>query len=456
MWRSPRSQDRVRAVPRGATLRAWPRLDRAPNPGGSISGQVSRSATAVLVAAAVLLGAVLLFSVPASVFASTAAAASQTTGKQVTPAFPFGEPHPQAITAAAAFLIDTESGRVLYSRNANLRLPMASITKIMTAVIVLESLKLDAEVQASSNATGTLGSGIALQKGEVLTVEQLLYALLVSSANDAAIALAEATAGSVGSFVETMNDKAETLGLTNTHFVNPNGLNAEGHYSSARDLATLAGYAMKDPVFRSIVRTGTYSLPWPGHDTPRKLESQNLLLGKYAWVTGIKTGSTPYARYCLVSSGTRDGVSLMNVLLGAENDDLRWSETEALMSYGFSLYPRTVLIDKGEFVTELGVPDPLGRSIRLVADRSLTVSLYKSDKVSSIVTVDRDAVLPVRAGDVFGTIEFVLNGESIGAARLISAQAVDVPTIRMIVTHLHEMWPPELGLSEYLRTRPPV
>ena len=399
--------------------------------------------------------AVMFFTAALAGFAPSASASTQSAGSKITPTFPFGEPRPPAITGTAAILIDMDSGRILYSRNANARVPMASTTKIMTAIIALESLELDATVTISADVAATAGSRLWLEAGEVFTVEQLMYALLVSSANDAAVALAEAAAGNVKAFVNEMNEKAQALGLANTHFVNPHGLNAKKHFSSARDLATLAQYAMQDPVFRRIVRTREYTIPWAGQDTPRELENHNVLLGKQAWVTGVKTGSTPYAKYCLVASGTRDGVSLLSVLLGAADDDLRWRETEALLGYGFSLYPRTVLADKGEIVAELDVPDRLDRRVSLVASRSLTVSLFNTDVVTSSVSVGRDVVLPVHAGDVFGAIDFTLDGKSLGSVSLVAAQSVDKVTIKMFLECWRDLWPPKLGLGDYLQALPP-
>ena len=399
-----------------------------------------------------LLAMVLLFVVASPRLVPPASASTPVSGKTITPALADDEPRPPTITATAAIVIDMDSGRVLYSRNANARVPMASTTKIMTAVVALESLALQTKVTISANAAATIGSKLWLETGQVLTVEQLMYGLLVSSANDAAVALAEATAGSTRAFVEKMNEKAKALGLSNTHFANVNGLNAEKHFSSAKDLAILAQHAMQDPAFRSIVRTREYSLPDPANPgMSLEHKNHNLLLNWRAWVTGVKTGSTPYAKYCLVASATRDGVSLISVLLGAEEDAVRWKESKALLKYGFSLYARTVLADRGEMVTELAVPDGLDRRVRLVADRPLVASLFKTDVVTSSVRADRAVVLPVQAGDVFGTMEFTLDGTSLGSVNLIAAQPVENVTIRMILDHWRDRWLPNLALRDLLR-----
>ena len=384
----------------------------------------------------------------------SALALSHFAGPQIEPAFSDGEPKIPAITSPAAIVVGMESGTILYSHNANARLPMASTTKIMTGILVLESLKLDAKVSISREVGATPGSAIGFQEGEVLTVRQLMYALLVASANDAATALAEASAGSVQAFVQKMNEKARALGMINTHFVNVHGLNADKHFSSAKDLATLARYAMKNPEFRRFVATEEYLLPRPGQDAPRKLENHNLLLGKSAWVTGVKTGSTPYARNCLVASGTRDGVSVISVLLGAVQDQTRWKESKALLEYGFSLSPLTTLVDKGQLIAELPIGDHLARNIRLVAARALTVSLGKSDLVTSTVTIDRDIVLPVRAGDVFGKIEFIRQGGSLASVPVVAAQSIGPATLATILTYWQASWPP-LHLGERLRVSRP-
>ncbi len=384
--------------------------------------------------------------------ASSASASTQIARDKITPVFAQDRAAPPTITATAAIVMDMDSGRIVFSHNANARLPMASTTKIMTAVIVLESLPLDKKVTISGAAAATGGSALGLLRGEVLTVEQLLYCLLVPSANDAAVALAQATAGSVKEFVKMMNAKAKTLGLSNTHFVNPSGLHDEKHFSSAKDLATLTQYAMQDPVFRRIVRTHSYDLPRPGQDAPRKLKNHNALLAANSWVTGVKTGSTPYADYCLVASGSKDGVSFVSVLLGAADDETRWEESQALLDYGFTRYTRTVLADQGRFVAELDVPDSLGEQIRLVEGQTLVTSLFEEDVVTSTATLDRDPELPVQIGDVYGTVEFALDGESIGSVDLVAAQPIERVTLEMLLSALREPWAPGLRLDGLLRS----
>ncbi len=207
------------------------------------------------------------------------------------------------IRSPAAILINADTGKVLYERKADVRRPMASTTKIMTGILILENMDLKTPVTVSKIAAQTPEPATWLREGDVLTVEQLLYALLLRSANSAAVALAEACSGSVEAFVAMMNAKAKELGMNDTQFVNPNGLDKTGHYSTAADMARLGQYAMKNEEFRKIVSTLSYTLSLPGRSAPLVFENHNVLLGRLGWVTGIKTGLTPKAEQCLVGFG---------------------------------------------------------------------------------------------------------------------------------------------------------
>jgi serine-type D-Ala-D-Ala carboxypeptidase (penicillin-binding protein 5/6) len=352
-------------------------------------------------------------------------------------------------------VMDADSGEILFSHAANKRVPMASTTKIMTGILALESLDLEDEITISANAASTYGSMLGFRQGEVLPMEELLYALLVPSANDAAIALAEASAGSVSAFVKRMNAKAEELGLTNTHFVNPSGLNADHHFSSARDMAVLAAYAMKNPDFRKVVATKRLVFMRPdekGQLTERKSENHNALLLKYDWITGVKTGQTPYARFCLVASATKGDVDLIAVVLGAKDDITRQKEAKAMLLYGFALHPVTALARAGETVLNLDPPDLLGRQIRLVTETSLAQSLFRDDKVKVTAVLERETILPVAAGEVFGELRFTLDGQSLGSVRLIAAQSIERAGLQMILMHWQDAMPAGMSMGDRLRT----
>jgi serine-type D-Ala-D-Ala carboxypeptidase (penicillin-binding protein 5/6) len=357
------------------------------------------------------------------------------------------------VTAKGAILVEADTGKVLYSRNADKELEMASTTKIMTAILILESLPLDEKVKVPAGATGAAGSTLGLRRGETFTVEQLLYAMLVPSANDAAITLGVAEAGSVKAFVAKMNDRAQQMGLTHTHFVNNCGLHAENHYSSARDLAVLASYAMKDPVFRRIVATRQYTLPRAGGVANRVITTSNELLRDYDWVNGIKTGSTPYAGYCLVSSATKDGLTLISVVLGAKNEDTRELESKALLQYGFDRCKMTHLVDGGTVIADVPVADPLGRQVRLVTESSFARRVLGEDQVTGQVKLDGDVTLPVQAGQELGRLELFQGDADLGSVTLVAAQSVEPATLKMILDNLSGPWATDLGLTRFLRAR---
>ena len=240
-----------------------------------------------------------------------------------------------SLSAKSATLIEASSGEIIYEKNSSVPLGMASTTKIMTALVALESgLELEKIYKIPKEAVGIEGSSIYLKEGEELSLSDLLYALMLESANDAAVALAIITYGSIDAFVEKMNEKAASLSLNNTHFENPHGLDSELHYSSASDMAALARYALKNELFAKIVSTKSHKISGE-NCLPRTLVNHNKLLKIYEGASGVKTGFTRKTGRCLVSSCTRDGVSLIAVTLNAPND---WQDHKQLFDYGFSLY----------------------------------------------------------------------------------------------------------------------
>jgi D-alanyl-D-alanine carboxypeptidase (penicillin-binding protein 5/6) len=336
---------------------------------------------------------------------------------------------PPVVRSPAAYLVNTDTGKVLYERRAHTRRPMASTTKIMTCILVLENMDLGTAVTVSEKAAATVEPKTWLKKGDVLTVEQLLYALMLRSANSAAVALAEACSGSVEAFVAMMNDKAKELGMADTHFVNPNGLDATGHYSTAADMAVAGQYAMGNETFRKIVSTDTYSLSLPGRSQPIVFENTNKLLGRLSWVTGIKTGLTPKAEQCLVGSATKDGTSLISVVLGQPDPDICWNESEALLEYGFSQYKHLTLLDDGVAVAEGAVPYELEGTLELVTRSAVDIELYKDDEVTASVTLDKPLVLPVEAGETYGRVVLTIDGEAVDTVDLVASRSFGKTTL---------------------------
>lgn len=249
--------------------------------------------------------------------------------------------------ARAAALIDVESGRILYSSRGDEPMLIASLTKIMTALVAIENGDLASMVKVSKNAFAKEGSSIYLKQGEEMTLENMLYGLMLRSGNDAATAIAEHIGGSEEGFVYMMNAKAEELRLTNTHFANPHGLDAEGHYSSANDLAVLTAYALHNPVFKQIVKTEEKTADNPNEKWDYKWRNKNKMLYLYEGADGVKTGYTKKALRCLVSSATRNGQQLVAVTI---NDGDDWNDHASLLNFGFNHFPLKTLIERGDKV----------------------------------------------------------------------------------------------------------
>ncbi len=333
------------------------------------------------------------------------------------------------IESPSAIVVNTATGKVLYEWDADVQRRMASTTKIMTAILILEQMDLSTPVTVSLKAAQTTEPEVWLKEGDVLTVEQLLYALLVRSANSAAVALAEACSGSVEAFVEEMNAKAAELGMGDTNFTNPNGLDMNGHYSTARDMAKVARYAVKNETFRKMVATEEYSVSLPGRDEPTVFETTNKLLGKVDWVTGMKTGLTPQAKQCFVGSGTRDGVSVISVVLGQPSTSVCFDESKILMEYGLSQYRHVTLLEQGVAVAEAEVPYHVDGTVQLVTAAAVEMELYKKDSVTTSVVLDEPLVLPVEVGDVFGQVTLTVEGEVVGTVDLVAAQSFGKTTL---------------------------
>jgi serine-type D-Ala-D-Ala carboxypeptidase (penicillin-binding protein 5/6) len=361
---------------------------------------------------------------------TTAKPATTTTTKPATTSTtkPSGVAGP-SVKCEAAFLMDAATGRVIYSKNADERRSIASTTKIMTCILAIENLSLDQTVTVSKRAADVGESEMWLEPGEVRTVEELLYGLMVKSGNDAAMALAEAVSGTVEKFAQKMNAKAVELGLKNTHFQNPHGLEASGHYSSARDMATLGRYGMQNAEFRKLVSTKTVNLPWPGHPGGRTFTNYNTLLPKVSWVDGIKTGYTTEAGWCLIGAATKNGVTLISSVMGDVLRDDVDPDTLALFNYGFAKYKEVTLGTKGTKMAEVGVPYHYSVTTPLVTDGTVKRSLFIDDATTTAVQVTQDLTLPAEAGTVLGTVVYLVAGTPVGQVNLVTTQAFAKPTL---------------------------
>ncbi len=293
----------------------------------------------------------------------------------------------KAAVSQSVMLMEKTSGRVLYEQNAYQRRPMASTTKIMTALVVIEQGDLDREVAVDAKAVGIEGSSIYLSAGERLTIRQLLYGLMLQSGNDSAVALAIATAGSVESFAEMMNQKAEALGLTDTHFDNPHGLDSQTHYTTAYDLAVIACKAMQNNDFREIVGCQKISIPWKDHDYDRLLINKNKMLHMLDGATGIKTGYTKKSGRCLVSSCLRDGMEIICVVL---NCPPMWEVSCNLLNEMFDHYLLKEILPAYGYLGEYNS----GRG---------KCKLYVREGFSYPVTGEEDRLIAIRTEFLEGT-----------------------------------------------------
>ncbi|WP_425456437.1 D-alanyl-D-alanine carboxypeptidase family protein [Cohnella pontilimi] len=256
-----------------------------------------------------------------------------------------GPPPAPGNHAKAVSLIDVTSGRILFSQRGDEPMKIASLTKIMTAIVAIEYGKLDEMVTVSSRAAGKEGSSLYLQSGEKISLRNLLYGLMLRSGNDAAVAIAEHVGGSLDGFVYMMNRKAEELGLSHSHFTNPHGLDNPLHYMSANDLAKLTAYALHNPDFRAIVKTRVKTAPKEGEKWGYKWVNKNKMLDMYEGADGVKTGYTKQALRTLVSSATRGGQQLAAVTLNDRDD---WEDHRKLLDYGFANYPLSDVVKQGE------------------------------------------------------------------------------------------------------------
>ncbi len=321
------------------------------------------------------------------------------------------------VEAQACALIDARSGRVLYQQNGDEPLPMASTTKVMTALLVLERGNLKDVVTIGAGASGIEGSSIYLEAGERLTVEQLLYGLLLRSGNDAALALAEHIGGSVENFVGMMNERARELGLQNTRFQNPHGLPAEDHYASAVDMGRIMAMAVAHEDFVRIATTKKTQIPWEGHPWNRVLTNKNRMLDDLEGCAGGKTGFTKEAGRCLVQAAERDGARLVSVVLNCPD---WWNQTEKVLEYGFDSYREHVFMERGEWADDLATTGSPG-AVGVVAGETLSVLVRDGEELALRLEVPGMPPPPYAAGQPVGEAVAVVNGAVAGRVPLVAA-----------------------------------
>lgn len=336
-----------------------------------------------------------------------------------------------ATSASSVVLMDADSGRVLYEKNSHEQRLIASITKLMTALVALESgHSLSEEVTIHPEWVGVEGSSIYLRAGETVSLETLLYGMLLRSGNDAALAIAGYCADSVDRFVAKMNQKAHELGMKNSSFANPNGLNAQGHYSSAYDMALLARACLEHETLRQIVSTKSKTMG------ERSFTNHNKLLWRYEGCIGLKTGYTEKAGRTLVSAAQRDGMTLICVTLNDPND---WADHAALFDSGFSRYHPKVVVEEGEMVGQLPVEGGLIPVCPVLAGAGCTVAVEAGERVDVQLSLETDSLCaPVVKGQRVGELTCSLDGSILDRIPLLAGQTIPCNEVeyRGILSHI--------------------
>lgn len=327
---------------------------------------------------------------------------------------------------SSSIVIESTTKRILSSQNENVRLPMASTTKIMTTLVVLENAKLDEVVEINSNSVGVEGSSIYLRAGEKLTVRELLYGLMLRSGNDSAVALAYYVGGSISGFVDLMNEKAKYLELNNTHFSNPHGLHNDEHYTSAYDLALISAEAMKNPEFAKIV--STKSIYIGENESRRYLVNKNKILNGYAGGNGIKTGYTKVAGRCLVSSSLRNGMQVICVVL---NHPDMWQDSIKLMDEAHSLYKMVKLLDVNYVIPEQNVVAGVKKTcaVKLAQDAYYPLREDEILNLTYDTVINKELVAPVKSGYECGYVNVSLGNHLLFSEKIYTIESINKKSI---------------------------
>ena len=339
------------------------------------------------------------------------------------------------VDSRIALIYDRESGRILYEKNGNKQTPMASTTKIMTAIVVLENANLTDVVTIKSKAAGIGGSRLGLKKNDKITVNDLLYGLMLRSGNDGAIALATHVGGSVEGLAEMMNNKAKELGLVNSHFVVPHGLDNDGHYTTAYELAKMADYALKIDKFKEIVSTQYTTIYINGY--AKSIKNTNQLLGSVSGVYGVKTGFTNGAGRCLVSACKRDDLDVITVIIGANTTKQRTSNTIKLIQYAYnnfeiinikeiinSKFEQWRAINEGRVYVNKGIKNQLEVYLEEMEFETMAVEKENADKIDIEVNAIFYLEAPVVKKQIIGNLHVIVGNEKIDVLNIYSIEEI--------------------------------
>ena len=347
-----------------------------------------------------------------------------------------------SVDAKAALIVEKNTGKIIYEKNSETQNYPASVTKILTAILTIENCKLDDTATVSQSAISQIPSGYVVAPlfiGEQMKIKDLLYALMLKSANDAAYVLAEHVGGSVEGFSEMMNKKAKEIGCKNTHFVNPNGIHNDDHYTTAHDMYLISNYAMKNDIFAKIVSTYQYKLPatnkYPNND--RIMENTNDFINPKSGyynkiVKGIKTGTTLQAGNCLITDSSENGLDFITVVLGAKTSNSKFSETRKMIKYAYNNYTLTDLHKKGDVIKNIDVENATEetKNLNLIISDDVTVMnnvKIKKDEIKPNIELNENIVAPIKEGDELGTIKYNVDGLEY-TAKLLAQKDVELKT----------------------------
>jgi len=353
---------------------------------------------------------------------------------------------PEATNSKSAILIESDTGEVLYKQDADVRLPIASVTKIMTLCLIFDKMEAgqfngEDIVTVSDNAAGMGGSQVFLEAGGKYAVNDLIKCIIVASANDACVAMAEYVSGSQSAFVELMNQKASQLNLNNTNFVNCTGMPAKGHYSSAEDVAIMSCELVKHEEFFN------YSSIWMDeieHSGGRVtgLTNTNKLVRFFDGCDGIKTGYTNEAGHCISATVKKGNMRLISVIIGGETSQGRFDDARDLINYGFANYEKRSLGSEVELPQSIALCDGMEKSIliKTIGDQYKVIRKSDAGKVSYKVNLPESINAPVKEGEIIGSVDFMLNGEKIGEIKIAVSQNGSKATVEQYFNKLAQQW----------------
>lgn len=335
---------------------------------------------------------------------------------------------PSSLYAKAYCVLDADSGRVLYGKQENQQMPMASTTKIMTCILAIESGQLEDTVTVSAYASTMPDVQLNIREGEKYRLEDLLYSLMLESHNDTAVAIAEHLGGSVEGFAEMMNEKAAELGCNNTHFVTPNGLDAQEHYTTAKELCKIAAYAIQNEDFLKVIATPSYSFQDTSGKRSFTVNNHDAFLKLYPGAIGVKTGFTGNAGYCFCGAAKQGERTLVSAVLACgwpPNKSYKWADTKKLMDYGFTGYETKEIPVNASNLT---IPVENGQkstvSLKRNTEDTISLALTKTDQISSYQEIPESLTAPVRAGDIIGYEKYDINGDCFLSIPLTAEQDV--------------------------------